>query len=91
MKIRIGHRSEFAAHFQTELAQLPVFTVDGRLSADHQRLLDRPELRTLLDYAGLQEGEGMVFSRGEIGVYLTQPEFSKFRNVILKVIDLADA
>jgi hypothetical protein len=67
---RVGFRSELAETLRVGGAQYPVFTEDGRVSSEQKSLLDRPELLSMVVRAGLQSGESLHFTKGEMGFYL---------------------
>ncbi len=67
----------------------PVFTEAGKVSSDHKDLLSRPELVSLVEESGLEEGESLYFTKGEIGFYLKRPDVDRTIGIIDRVIALA--
>lgn len=90
-KQKVVVRSEFAETLSVGAFRYPVFTEDGKLSLEQRSLLGRPELVSLVALLGLQEGESLYFTRGEIGFYLKPTGDShRIDGVIAHVVGLAE-
>jgi hypothetical protein len=85
----VGFRSEFADALSVGGKRYPVFTEDGKVSSDQKHLLSRPELVSLVEQSGLQEGESLYFTRGEMGFYLKRPDTDRISVAIDRMIELA--
>lgn len=84
---RLAFSSEFADNLSLGVAQYPVFTEDGRVSAEQRSVLGRPELLSLVVQANLQEGESLYFTGGEIGFYLKRTDVG---GLIDQLVELAE-
>ncbi|HUA21744.1 MAG TPA: hypothetical protein VMU80_16960 [Bryobacteraceae bacterium] len=90
-KQRVVFRSEFADTLSVGAARYPVFTEDGKVSSEQRNLLGRPELLSLVAQVGLQEGESLYFTRGEIGFYLKPTgDSDRVGGLIAQVVELAE-
>jgi hypothetical protein len=82
-------RSEFACALHVGGQRYAVFTEDGKVSSVQKYALSRPELTSLVKESGLQEGESLYFTKGEIGFYLKRPGTDRTIGIIDQVIQLA--
>jgi hypothetical protein len=89
-KQKVAFRSEFAELLSVHGEQYPVFTEDGRVSSDQNYVLSQRELASLVEWSGLEEGESLHFTRGEISFYLKQPDNDRISGAIDRVIELAE-